>query len=552
MKTAIFDLESDGFIKDMKNIWTIVVKDMSNGETTIHHDAHLAIDHLDQFDMIVGHNCIMFDIPALHKITGRRPKARVYDTCVISRLLWPDRLAHPAGGSSLKNWGKFLNMPKGEFSDFSKWSQYMDTYCVQDVNITAAVLEYLNKFAGACPIAVQLEHDTCRIITKQIYNGFGFDTKNAQCLLAELVMAQGELTAKLQEVFPPKLIPMRTKVKEIPFNPGSRDMIASNLIKKYKWKPTEFTETGKPKIDETILAELSKKWYECAMLNNYLLIEKRIGQLNQWLEYDQQGCIHGGVNTGGTISGRMSHSEPNMAQVPRCVSPFGYECRSLFGPTQQGWVQVGADASGLELRMLAHYLAEYDNGDYAKIVCDGDIHSHNQKMAGLTTRDQAKTFIYGLLYGAGNEKIGKIIEGTSADGGRLKDSFKKQVPAYQKLLNQLEFVVAKRGFLKGLDGRPLPVRSAHAALNLLLQSAGAVVMKKAVCILDSNLHLKYPGQYAFMANIHDEWQIECKRSIADDVGTMACNSITEAGIGFSMRCPLKGEYKIGNNWAETH
>jgi DNA polymerase I-like protein with 3'-5' exonuclease and polymerase domains len=173
-------------------------------------------------------------------------------------------------------------------------------------------------------------------------------------------------------------------------------------------------------------------------------------------------------------------------------------------------------------------------------------------MAGLKTRDQAKTFIYGLLYGAGDAKVGKIIEGSVADGARLKNQFKRQVPAYAKLLNQLEYVTAQRGFLKGLDGRPLPVRSAHSALNLLLQSAGAVVMKQALYILDNELYGLYPGRYAFMANVHDEWQIECEPQIAEKVGQLACEAIAAAGGILDLKCPLKGEFKIGNNWAETH
>ena len=213
---------------------------------------------------------------------------------------------------------------------------------------------------------------------------------------------------------------------------------------------------------------------------------------------------------------------------------------------------VGADASGLELRMFAHYLANYDNGAYANVVCNGDIHTHNQKMAGLSTRDQAKTFIYGLLYGAGDEKVGTIVGGTRRDGAALKTSFKSQVPAYAQLLQTLEFKCHQIGYLRGLDGRSLPVRSAHSALNLLLQSAGAVVMKKALCILDNSLKRIAPDQYAFMANIHDEWQIECHPAVARQVGEEAVNAITAAGEYFDLKCPLKGEFKIGNNWAETH
>ncbi len=549
-KYAILDIEADNLLDKLTTIHLVVVKDADTNQVVAFRDPKDACAYLDTFDRIVGHGIIPYDLPALKKIVGWQPKSRPIDTLLISRLLWPDRNAHPAGGSSLKCWGQYLGMPKGDFNDWSRWSPEMEAYCLQDVQITHAIFNTVMPLASQIPTAVVLEIETGQIIAKQVENGFGFDYKEASLLMADLQSKQAEVTATLQQAFPPKEIPMKTKVKLIPFNPGSRDMIAAALMRKYGWKPKQLTETGKPQIDESILKEM--KYPEASLLSEYLLLDKRISQIAQWLQYGADGVVHGSVNTNGAVSGRMTHSEPNMAQVPRNSSVYGKECRSLFRPTRKDWLQVGADASGLELRMFAHYLAQFDGGAYGKIVCEGDIHSHNQAAAGLKTRDQAKTFIYGLLYGAGDEKVGTIVDGTRNDGARLKNDFKRQVPAYVKLLQQLEFQVAKNHSLRGLDGRPLPVRSPHSALNLLLQSAGAVVMKQALVFMEQQLSAQFPNQYAFMANIHDEVQIECPPDIAERCGEIMVDSIRKAGEHLKLKVALSGNYNIGPNWGATH
>jgi DNA polymerase I-like protein with 3'-5' exonuclease and polymerase domains len=549
INTCVFDIETDGLLNDLTTFHVGVGKHVGTGRHTVFRDPVEMTRYLDTFDRIVGHNAIRYDIPALSRLVGGwKPKAQVIDTLVLSRLAYPDRNTHPAGGSSLEKWGIHLGLPKIAHTDFTKYTKEMETYCMRDVDVTMCIMDRLNLVSMTT--ASSIEHAVAQVIANQYDNGFGFNLEAASLLQAELTCRSAELTEALQKAFPAKEIQLKTKVKTIPFNPGSRDQIASSLIKKHGWRPKEFTATGKPQIDESILKAMP--YPEARLLEEYLLIEKRLSQLAQWIEHCKDGVVRGDVNTNGAVSGRMTHSDPNMAQVPRCGSPYGSECRALFRPTRKDWVMVGADASGLELRMFAHYLAMYDGGSYAEVVCNGDIHTHNQQMAGLKTRDQAKTFIYGLLYGAGDAKVGAIVDGTTSDGARLKASFKRQVPAYAKLLQALEFKVQKAGSLKGLDGRYLPVRSAHSALNLLLQSAGAVIMKMALIMLNDELSTKYPGRYAFMANIHDEWQIECHREIAEDVGNIAVDAIKKAGVEFDLKCPLKGEFKIGNNWAETH
>ena len=328
------------------------------------------------------------------------------------------------------------------------------------------------------------------------------------------------------------------------FNPGSRQQIAKRLQEK-GWSPKKFTEKGQVIVDETTLAGVDIP--EAKAIAEYLLIQKRVAQIESWIEHtteDQR--IHGKVITNGAVTGRMTHHSPNMAQVPSVTAEYGEQCRSLF-TVPQGYKLVGADASGLELRMLAHYMKDKD---YVSEVVSGDVHTKNQKAAGLETRAQAKTFIYAFLYGAGPAKIGTISGGGAKEGQKLIDSFLRNTPSLRNLREKVE-KLASRGYLPGLDGRILFVRSAHAALNTLLQGAGAIVMKQALVVLDESIR-KEKLDAKFVANVHDEWQMEVAEIHAQRVGDLAVDSIRKAGIMLNLRCPLDGEYKIGNNWKETH
>jgi DNA polymerase I-like protein with 3'-5' exonuclease and polymerase domains len=336
----------------------------------------------------------------------------------------------------------------------------------------------------------------------------------------------------------------------VTFNPGSRQQIGEKL-RELGWKPKEFTETGIPKIDETVLAGV--KIPEAQVIAEYLMLNKRVSQIESWLEaVGKDGRVHGRVITNGAVTGRMTHSSPNMAQIPNAGSIYGPECRECWS-VENGNVLVGCDASGLELRMLAHYMKDED---YVRTVCEGsskdgtDVHTVNQRAAGLASRDNAKTFIYAFLYGAGDAKIGSIVGGSAKDGAALKSKFLQQTPALARLLENIKKSAA-RGYCNGLDGRRIWIRSEHAALNSLLQGAGAIVMKKALVIFDDKRKANnWPVKY--VANVHDEFQMECPKGIADEVGKAARMSIIEAGEAYKLLCPLDGEYKIGRNWRETH
>jgi DNA polymerase I-like protein with 3'-5' exonuclease and polymerase domains len=367
----------------------------------------------------------------------------------------------------------------------------------------------------------------------------------------------------MQDLYPPyevERISEKTgkvlKPEVVVFNPASRQQIAEKLIG-LGWKPKKFTEPtanypqGQAIVDESVL--MSLKYPIAQLIAEYMMLGKRIAQIESWLEVvGADGRVHGRVITNGAVTGRMTHMKPNMAQIPNSGSPYGPECRQCW-TVEEGNVLVGADASGLELRMLAHYMKD---DDYVRTVTEGsskegtDVHTVNQRAAGLPTRDAAKTFIYAFLYGAGSAKIGSIVGGNAKDGQRLIDRFMAGTPALKRLRDKVA-VYASKGFVPGLDGRKIWVRSEHAALNSLLQGAGAIVMKKALVILDGLLKIrKIP--YKFVANVHDEWQIETTKEHADTVGSLAIVAIRHAGLAYNLRCPLEGEYKIGANWRETH
>lgn len=597
----IFDLETDGLLDEVSKIHCLVIKDTETGTVyvgTDHQDhgeftVKQALEYLSDYEgVIAGHNVIKYDIPVIQKLYPwfKVDPSKVFDTLVATRLIWAnikdtdnvllkqEKLPGKLFGShSLAAWGYRLGNYKGDYSGgWETFSQEMLDYCVQDVEVTSALYQKIIDKDYAQQ-ALDLEHQVAWLMAKQERNGFHFDMKKAAELLGTLVQRRGELERELKEYFGswevqlPDFVPARDnktlgykkgipvkKVKTVEFNPSSRDHIADRLITLYGWKPADFTEGGKPMVDEVVLGKLS--YPPCKQLTEYLLVQKRISQLNEggqaWMKCEKKGKIHGSINPNGAVTGRATHSYPNISQVPSSGSPYGPECRALF-TVPDDWLLVGADASGLELRCLAHFMAKWDGGKYAEILLGGDIHTENQKAAGLSTRNQAKTFIYAFLYGAGDAKIGSITGGAASEGRKLKQKFLRSLPALGRLVEAVQGA-AKRGYLVGLDGRHIHVRSSHAALNTLLQGAGALICKKWLVLLEEHLQsagLKHgwDGDYAFCAWSHDECQIACRTpEIASAVRKMAEDCVLKAGEYFSFRCPTAGESKVGKTWADTH
>lgn len=566
---CILDIEADNLLDDVTTIHCVVLRDVENDDTfTFYGDEIKECLHvMEKCDQLIGHNLIGYDLPVLKKLWGWEYQGDILDTLVCSRTIWPHLMQLDAekkklptkmwGSHSLKAWGYRLGELKGEYAEandgaWEAFSKEMLDYCVQDTAVTKVL--YLRIMAKAfSEDALALEHRIATEMFKQEQRGFVFDLVQGQRLFAELSQRKNDIEVHLQSTFPPTVVQLKTKTKEIPFNPASRQQIAERL-QALGWKPKEFTESGIPKVDETVLEGINLP--EAKLLSEYLMLNKRIGQLGTgkqaWLKAEKEGKIHGRVNHMGCVTSRCTHSNPNTAQIPSVSAPYGRECRQLF-TVPDGYSLLGADASGLELRCLGHYMARYDNSAYALEVVNGDIHTANMHAGGLPDRNTAKRWVYGFLYGMGDEKSGQIIGKGAKEGKAIKNRFFKKVPAL-KLLKDAVSEAAERGWIKGLDGRQVPVRHPYAALNTLLQSAGAIICKRWYVQIEDDLRADgYTEEdVAIVAFIHDEVQIQVKQGLEDDVGKLVIRAMHKVEQIYNFKCPLDAEYTYGRNWAETH
>lgn len=629
-KHIITDIETNGLLDTVTKFWCAWIYDSASQEYKGYKDLDEYIDALNVYGTsgynLVFHNGIKYDVPCLKRLSGKDfvfdPRDCVIDTLVFARLVWSNikdldmglirsgRLPKDLFGShSLKAYGYRMRELKGTYGEqeeaWDSFSEEMYQYNYQDVVVTKMLFDKLLG-KGYPWEAVQLEHDIAWVMAKQERNGFVFDRDKAVVLYSELAGRRDELTKELQDSVPPLLtgykVYKRDNAKkgikagvQYPvyetFNPNSRQQIAKVLIEQ-GWEPQEVTDTGLPKVDEETL-KTAKDIPMTSKILELLMLNKRIGQLaegsNAWLKLmkedpnDHLWRIHGSVNPNGAVTGRATHSYPNVAQVPANRSPYGKLCRELF-TVPQGWYEAGIDASGLELRCLGHFLSPYDNGAYVNEILSGDIHTHNQKMAGLATRDQAKTMIYCLMYGGGDAKLGEVIGGDARAGRALKEKFFKAIPAYKDLVEDISHSLVSSSewvggthkvkwrkryhpaspqleithCVLGLDKRVIYVRSEHSALNTLLQSAGALVCKKWVCLVEENMRKAgykhgWDGDFAMVAWIHDETQIACRtREIAEDCCRIAQESMRQTQAFFNFKCQLDTEGKIGCNWAACH
>lgn len=447
-----FDIETNGFLEELDTVHCL---GLAVGDAPV--DLHIYDDKIagvvysweETQATVVAHNGIAFDIPALTKVFGMdAAKIKVIDTLVLSRFIFPDLApeddklvlkgklpARLIGSHSLEAWGYRLGCHKGDYA--GGWEEYtpeMGEYCKQDVEVLRKLYKHLLAQTPAQE-AVELEHQVQTIIQRQVRQGVCFNVDKAIELNAELsdklVHLERDLKATFGKWFQASKdregkiktwTPARdnarlgyvagaelTPVELVEFNPGSRTHITKVLLDA-GWKPEKFTDSGNPKVDEEVLAGVDHPHVKKILA--YLLVKKRLGQLadgaNGWLKLAKRGRIHGNVNTNGAVTGRMTHASPNLAQVPSVkkgkneageevvlfgeAGGWGYEMRDLFC-VPAGRKLVGCDASGLELRMLAHYMGRFDKGAYGAVVVGGDIHSANQAAAGLPTRSNAKTFI---------------------------------------------------------------------------------------------------------------------------------------------------------------
>jgi DNA polymerase I len=611
--SLVFDVETDGLLDVCTRIWVLVIGDLGTGEVTRYTDydplfppVSEGVQRLLGAECLVAHNGLSFDIPAIEKITGVRLNTeKLFDTLVAGRLYNPERF----GGHSLDSYGVELGLLKGQHTDWSCYSEEMAGYCEQDVRVTLALAQKLAVVLD-WGTSYAVERSTAEVIELQMRTGFQLNVREASMLAASLDQERAGLIAELQAAFPPVYVgtglftPKRdnqkagyvrdasfTQVDLQEFNPASSHHVARRLANRYGWI-APLTEKGNPNITDTVLARLD--YPEVPLLLRFARLDKMWTQLASppklrlgkpvgggWLHYcDEAGVVRGYVNSNGAVTGRMTHSRPNSANIDK-----ESRMRALW-TARPGRKLVGADAEGLELRMLAHYLWRWDGGAFTASLLEGkkengtDAHSINRRNTDLFSRDGAKALIYATLYGAGDEKAGETwiadwrssgrpirewpawarsktgqLKPAPVIGKKVKQSLITGIRGFAELLTAVK-VAAQRGWLKGLDGRKLRCRSQHAALNTLLQGGGAVVMKVAVIEYHrevvSNRGWTYGDQFMYVATVHDEVQQDVRPECAEEAGRLFTEAIQRAGRVLGVKCRLDGSYDVGDNWSQTH
>jgi DNA polymerase I-like protein with 3'-5' exonuclease and polymerase domains len=418
---------------------------------------------------------------------------------------------------------------------------------------------------SAIPEWVKIEHEVAKLLTEQELYGWHFDERAAQQLTSTLQQELEETHQLLCHRHPfvegPVFTPKRDNrtqgyVKDAPFtrlkdfNPTSRDHQAWILKTFYGWKPTNLTATGKCIIDEPTLKEIGSE--VSMMFLRCLTVQKMLGLLsegvNAWLKLVTNARIHHHCSVA-TATFRCAHRNPNLGQVPS-----DDRFRKLFLPSP-GLVMVGADLSGIELRMLSHFLARYDEGRYADILLNGDIHQVNADKIGIS-RKLVKTVTYAFLYGAGDEKIGhsydKLLSSPKAKkkGKEIRAAYIDAIDGLDKLLEGIK-KASERGYLKAIDGRKIKVDSPHKALNYCLQGNSAILAKKWMLISRDNINQLNLTAHQ-LGFIHDELQYECPESESSTLCQSLVLASCQAGESYNLRVRIDAEAKVGNDWSETH
>ena len=589
----LFDIETNGLLDKLDRIHCLCMVDTETGIRSQFADqeGYKTIREglwiLANAKEIAAHNAFAFDIPAILKVYPKwYTHATIDDTLVLARLMYPHirdidlslNMVKLNGSHSLAAWGQRLGTLKGDFgktTDWENWTKEMQDYCALDVEVLYLLWQKLSAL-NYPRTAIELEYEFAKEIKKQEDNGIDFNVLQAEILLQTLQTAQEEIQKTASKSFPERevkttIVPKRdnikrgylagipfTKTKREPINLGSRQQIIDFFKSKYKWEPAKLTDKGNAILDAEVFSDLH--FPEAKIVEDYLNITKCIGQLsagaNSLLNYVYQGRIHGGINHNGARTGRCVHYRPNIGQVQSPKKIFGKEFRQLF-IAPAGRVFVGTDLKAIELRMLAHYLHQYDQGRYATILLEKDIHTDNQQAAGLETRDQAKRFIFAFNYGAGDQKLGSIINPVADEveqkqiGRTLRGNFLAKCVGMEDLIFDVKHTFKVNGYLRGLDGRRLVPRAQYNALNTLLQGGAAVLAKKWTCLIH-NLAEEAGIDILQHIHCHDEVVLSCHEPNAETMAKLCELAAIEAGKFFNINLPIEAEAKIGLNWYDVH
>lgn len=610
---VICDIETDG-ITNIQNIWCIVCIELKSGK--IHKfsqkNFHKFLEFSKSVTQWIGHNFIRYDWPVLCKFFPELPKdTNILDTLILSKLFFFKR-PHM---HSLEAWGEQLGHPKSSFDDFTEWSQELEDRCVDDCLLCVKLYNQWEKEINDpdWQASIELEHDIEKICYQMHLTGVHFNIKKAKELYSSILYQLHKINSELQKAFPPKSILIReinpqltkagtlnqkdfkwtndltpfnagapfSRIRFEPFNPASPKQIVDRL-NQAGWKPVDrtkghseilkqrnpnqervayFKEFGW-KVNEENLGTLPENAPQAAQkLVQYITLDSRRSTLEEWFAaYNEDtGRLHPTVIGLGTWTHRKTHSRPNCANITRTSTLYGKQFRQLWEATP-GYTQIGTDADGIQLRILAEYLQD---DEFMHAVCEGseddgtDIHTLNKLALRLPhlTRDHAKTFIYAFILGAGIPRIANILE---CFVPQAREAYENFLTNYENMVYLKSEVIpkdAKRGFFYGFDGRQVRCDSEHLMLAGYLQNGESVIMKTATRIWHKKLtEEKIP--FRQINDVHDEWQTETpsseKDQIAHYIGQTQAESLVQAGKLLGLSCPISGSYKIGSNWYETH
>ena len=581
---VVFDIETDGL--DPTVIHVMVAKEIGVAKNYIIRGPKSFAKFAEGVTKWVAHNGIGFDVPVVEKLWGYKiPLSKQVDTLVLSRMFDPNR----KGGHRLMDWGKHLGEYKGEFDDWSQYSDEMKDYCKQDVKVTELVyLQLMREGKKFSQSSINLEYQVHQIMCQQQADGFELDTDLAEEIYTVCLRETNRIETEIKEF----MVPIAVKVKDVvlkykkdnsiwanqlmdgcnvqgdytkimweEFNLASPTQINKRLDT-LGWKPTVKTKGGDSyKICSENLATIPDTAPQAVKgLKAWKVLETRWKLAKEWLDGSQQtGRVHGRVITPGAVTHRAAHRGPNMANIPsvphgkdgilwKMDGMYAAECRQVF-KVPEGKLLVGTDAAGIQLRVLAHYM---NDPVYTEQVIDGDIHTFNMNALGRHCKDRptAKTFIYAFLLGAGVGKIAEILGCNGAQANKAMQNFYEALPSLKRLKSEASRA-AGMGWMKGLDGRILTIGSEHLALSVYLQGGETVIMRLANLFWQRQAK-KEGLNFKQCAWVHDEWQTEVDANQAERLGEIQVQSIIDAGAFFKLNCPMDGEAKIGNNWLETH
>ena len=603
----IYDIETNGLVDTVSNIWIAVTKNIETNEMITFSDydpnskpLNELIPYLNKAEVLIGHNIIGYDNVVLHKLLNWKPSnIKFIDTMILSQMNNYKR----EGKHSLGNFGKILNDAKGDFKEFDKYSEAMKTYAIQDVNLNHKVYNYVVKEAHelianrpSYKKALQTEHAIAELCSEQVKNKWNFDLllaeKHYNYLTAEMKKIEDAVnpTLKPRKVFIDKepktakyirngnfssvtcrmlsqFLGQEIQAHEInkwnsndtfqryemiPADLGNMEQVRGMLLDS-GWKPTQFTPKGEPKITQdsihTIQGDLGKQ------VLHYYSLRSRHSVLKGWIELakENNGRVYVEAFNVGTPTFRQRHSK--IVNVPNVNSFFGKEMRELF-KADIGKIMIGCDSAGNQIRALCHYL---NNKDITEHVLNGDIHQRTADIVGVD-RQLAKSLLYATIFGAGFAKLGKMVNGIEdlEKGREIKDKLYVAFPGLKELNNRLNkfFYTTQNkdgmGFIPGLDGRKIYAESSFKLLNYLLQAYEAITVKSAV-VNAFKMFKEEKLNVDMLGLIHDEVQVQTKpqniKRVKEILSYSFGDFITKE---LELNIQMAGDAKEGNNWYETH